>query len=146
MEYALHAPKPLCLVLAEISHGYARPRRHDLRNVLGGHERAAGNAYPRGCLVCEVYRLVGQEALGNIARGQLHRGGDGSVGYLNAVVLFQPLAHAGKHRDALLARRLGYAHGLKSALERRVLFNVAAVFLRRRRAYHLHLAAAERGL
>ena len=43
-------------------------------------------------------------------------------------------------------RGLGDGHGLEAALKRGVLFNVLAVFVERRRADDLDLAAGERGL
>ena len=58
----------------------------------------------------------------------------------------EPRAQAAQDLQALLGRWLCDAHGLKAPLERRVLFNILAVLLKRRRADDLQLAAAERRL
>ena len=58
----------------------------------------------------------------------------------------EPRAQAAQDLQALLGRWLCDTHGLKAPLERRVLFNILAVLLKRRRADDLQLAAAECGL
>ncbi len=58
----------------------------------------------------------------------------------------EPRAQAAQDLQALLGRWLCNTHGLKAPLERRVLFNILAVLLKRRRADDLQLAAPERGL
>ena len=146
MEYALHIAQTLCLVGAEICHGYARPQRHYCGDILGRYQTAAGNADVRGRLVGKVDGLVRQEAVVYIPCGEIDRRRERSVGYLHAVVLFKALAHRAEHFQTVAARRLGYLHRLESALERCVLFDMAAVLLGRGRADYLHLAPAERRL
>jgi hypothetical protein len=48
--------------------------------------------------------------------------------------------------DRLLDRRLAHEHRLEAALERRVLLDVLAVLVKRRRADYVQLAAGERRL
>ena len=62
------------------------------------------------------------------------------------MVRLEPLAQTAQDLQALLGRGLCDAHGLKAPLERRVLFNILAVLLKRRRADDLQLAAPECGL
>ena len=62
------------------------------------------------------------------------------------MVRLEPRAQAAQDLQALLGRWLCDAHGLKAPLERRVLFNILAVLLKRRRADDLQLAAPECGL
>ena len=146
MEYTFHIAQAFCLVGAEIRHGNARPHRHYPGNVLGRYQTAAGNADVRGRLVGKVDGLVRQEAVVYIPRGEIDRRRERSVGYLHAVVLFKALAHRAEHFQTVAARRLGYLHRLEPALERCVLFDMAAVLLGRGRADYLHLAPAERRL
>ena len=62
------------------------------------------------------------------------------------MVRLEPRAQAAQDLQALLGRWFCDTHGLKAPLERRVLFNILAVLLKRRRADDLQLAAPERGL
>ncbi len=55
-------------------------------------------------------------------------------------------AQGAEHGEGVRAARLGHLHRLEAPLERGVLFDVPAVFLRRGRADDLHLAAPQRGL
>ena len=100
-----------------------------------------------GCrLIEQVDGLVRQEAVVYIPHGELvgraHRPG----GEPDAVVPFKRCAHTAQHLHRLLAVGLADLHRLEAPFERGVLFDVPPVFLRRRRADYLHLAAAERGL
>jgi hypothetical protein len=97
-------------------------------------------------LVDQVDRLVGQEAVGDVARGQLGRGHDRRVGDLDAVVDLVALLQSSQDRDRRLDRRLADEHLLEAALERGVLLDVLAVLVERRRADAMQLAARERGL
>ena len=100
----------------------------------------------RGRLVDQVDRLVGQEAVGDVAMRELRRGDDRRVGDLDAVVDLVALLQAAQDRDRRFDRRLVDQHLLEAALERRVLLDVLAVFVERRRADAVQLAARERGL
>ena len=146
MKYALHIAQALCLVGAEVCDGDACPRRHHLGDVLGGNKAAVADPDPCRGLVGEVDGLVRQAAVAYIPRREIHRGLKRGVGYLDPVVRLKALAHAAEHGKALGSAGLGYLHRLEPALERGVLFDVAAVLLRRRGADYLHLAPAERGL
>ncbi len=99
-----------------------------------------------GGLVDEVDRLVGQEAVGDVADRQLGGGLDGFVGDRDLVVLLVALADAHEDLDRLLERRLLDHDRLEAALEGGVALDVLAVLVERRRADALELAAGERRL
>src|SRR4030095_7663638 len=94
----------------------------------------------------EVDRLVGQEAIGDVAvrerRGRDERG----VLDPHAVVDLAALLEPAQDRDRVLDRRLADEHGLETALERSVLLDVLAVLVERGGADAAQLAARERGL
>ena len=97
-------------------------------------------------LVDQVDRLVGQEAVGDVAVAQFGRGDDRRVGDLDAMVDFVLLLQAAQDRDRRLDRRLADQDALEAALERGVLLDVFAVFVQRRRADAMQLAARQRRL
>ena len=127
----LVAPRLLDLVLEVAVHG----RR--------GHRLDAG---ARGGLVDQVDRLVGQEAVGDVAVRELGGGVQRLVGDLDAVVLLVALAQALEDLLGLLVRGLVDLDLLEAPLERRVALEVLAVLVERRRADRLQLAARKRGL
>ena len=100
----------------------------------------------RGRLVDEVDRLVGQEAVGDVAVRELGRGDDRRVGDVHAVVDLVLLLQAAQDGDGVLDRGLVHEHLLEAALERGVLLDVLAVFVERGGADAMQLAARERGL
>ena len=101
---------------------------------------------PRGGLVDEVDRLVGQEAVGDVAVGE-HRGGDErGVTDPDAVVRLVALLQAAQDADRVGDGRLTDEDGLEAPLERRVLLDVLAVLVERRRADGAQLAAREHRL
>ena len=100
----------------------------------------------RARLVDEVDGLVGEETVGDVALGERHGHAAHLVGDLHAVEVLVILADALEDLHAVAERGLGDGHGLEAALKRGVLFNVLAVFVERRRADDLNLAAGERGL
>ena len=104
------------------------------------------HAQPAGGLVDEVDRLVGQEAVGDVAVAQDGRGDERRVGDAHAVVVLVALAQAAQDRDRLLDRWLVDENRLEAALERGVLLDVLAVLVERRRADRVQLAAREHGL
>ena len=101
---------------------------------------------PAGRLVDQVDRLVGQEAVGDVAVAQ-HRGGDErGVGDPHAVVVLVALTQAAQDRDRLLDGRLVDEDRLEAALEGGVLLDVLAVLVERGRADRVQLAAREHRL
>ncbi len=104
------------------------------------------DAQPAGGLVDEVDRLVGQEAVGDVALGELRGGDQRGVLDAHAVVHLVALAQAAQDRDRVGHGRLAHEHGREAALERRVLLDVLAVLVERRGADRAQLAAREHGL
>ncbi len=104
------------------------------------------HAQPRGGLVDEVDRLVGQEAVGDVAVREHRRGDERGVADAHAVVGLVALLEAAQDRDRVLDRGLVDEHGREAALERRVLLDVLAVLVERRRADAAELAAGEHRL
>ena len=82
----------------------------------------------------EVDRLVGQEPIGDVAVRQHGRGDERRVLELHAVVDLVALAQAAQDADRVLDGRLADQHRLEAPLERRVLLDVLAVLVERRRA------------
>ena len=112
---------------------------------LDGH-RIHLHAQPAGGLVDQVDRLVGQEALGDVAVREDRRGHQRRVRDAHAVVVLVALAQAAQDGDRLLDARLVDEHGLEAALQRGVLLDVLAVLVERRRADGVQLAAREHRL
>ena len=104
------------------------------------------HADPRRGLVDQVDRLVGQLAVADVAMRERRRGDDRGVRDLDVVMDRVALLQAAQDRDRVLDRRLVDEHLLEAALERRVLLDVLAVLVERRRADAVQLAARERGL
>ena len=102
--------------------------------------------HPRRGLVDQVDRLVGQEAVGDVAVGELGGGLERVVGDLHLVVVLVALAQALEDLHGVRDRRLVDLDLLEAALERGVALEVLAVLVERRRADRLQLAAGERGL
>ena len=94
----------------------------------------------------EVDRLVGQEAVADVAVRQRRRRDDRVVGDAHAVVRLVALLEAAQDRDGVLDARLADVHRLEAALERRVLLDVLAIFVERGRADDAQLAAREHRL
>ena len=100
-----------------------------------------------GCgFVDEVDRLVGEEALGDVAVGQGGGRDEGGVRDPDAVVDLVALAEAAQDRDRLLDRRLVDDDRLEAALQRGVLLDVLAVLVEGRRADRVELAARQHRL
>src|SRR4051795_8056227 len=104
------------------------------------------DAHPRCGLVDEVDRLVGQEAVRDVAVGQLGGGGERLVGDLDLVVGLVAVAQALEDLDGLLDARRVDADLLEAALQRAVALEVLAVLVERRRTDRLQLAAGKRRL
>jgi len=129
-----------------VFHIRGRVRQLHLQRVhpLRLHERL--HAHARGRLVHEVDGLVRQPAVADIAHGERDGLAQRIVRDVQAVVRLEPFAQTAQDQQALLRRGLCNAHGLKAPLERRVLFDILAVLLERRRADDLQLVAPECGL
>ena len=121
----------------------SRPAQRLLERGRGGRLLQPDAA--RG-LVDQVDRLVGQEAVGDVARAELGRGLDRLVGDLELVVRLVAVLDAAQDLDRLLDRGLLDLDRLEAALERGVLLDVLAVLVERGRADRLQLAAGERRL
>ena len=116
---------------------------HDVQ--LGRHGVHLGADHGAG-LVDEVNGLVGQEAVGDIPVGEGRGGDDRRVGDLHAVEDLVALLQTAQDGDRVLHGRLVDHDGLEAALERRILFNVFAVFVERGRADAVQLAARQHRL
>ena len=104
------------------------------------------HAQPRGRLVDEVDRLVGQEAVGDVAVRQRRGRDERRIGHAHAVVLLVLLLEAAQDRDRVLDRGLADEHRLEAPRQRRVLLDVLPVLVERRRADAVQLAAGKRRL
>ena len=101
---------------------------------------------PRRGFVHQVDRLVGQEAVGDVAvrqRGRRHQRG---IGDAHAVVLLVFVLQAAQDRDGILDRRLGDEDRLEPPRQRGVLFDVLAIFVERGGADAMQFAARQRRL
>ena len=112
---------------------------------LGGHGVDL-RADHRAGLIHEVDGLVGQETVGDIARGQRRGGDERIVVDAHAVVNFITLLESAQDGDGVLHRRLIDLYWLEAALERGILFDVLAVLVERGRADAVQLAAGEQRL
>ena len=104
------------------------------------------HAQARRRLVDEVDRLVGQEAIGDVAIRQHGRGHERGVLELDAVMDLVALAQAAQDADRVLDGRLADHDRLEAPLERGVLLDVLAVLVERRRADGVQLAARQHRL
>src|SRR5207249_358851 len=91
-------------------------------------------------LVDEVDRLVRQEAVGDVAVGECRRRNQRTVGDGDTVVRFVAVAQTFEDLDGVRQGGLTDLDRLEPALERRVLLQVLAVLVERRRADRLQLA------
>ena len=112
---------------------------------LGG-QRVDLDADLRGGLVDQVDRLVGQEAVGDVALGERRGGDQGAVLDAHAVVDLIALLQPAEDRDRVLHGGLADDHRLEAALQRGVLLDVVAVLVERRRADRPQFAAGEHRL
>ena len=101
---------------------------------------------PRGRLVDEVDRLVGQEAVGDVTVRERRGRDDRAVVDAHAVVLLVLVLQAAQDRDRVFDARLGDEHGLEAPRQRRILLDMLLVLVECGRADAVQLAARERGL
>ena len=108
--------------------------------------RPACDLRHRGRLVDQVDRLVRHAAIRHIARRQLHRSGKRVIRDRHMVIILIPLAQAAQNQQRFIAVRLPHVDALEAPGQCRVLLDILAVFLVRRRADDAHLAAGQRRL
>ena len=104
------------------------------------------HAQPRRSLVHQVDGLVGQEAVGDVAVGKLSRRDQRRIGDTDLVVLLVFLLDAAQDRDRVLDRRLADEDRLEAPRQRCILLDMLAVFIERRGADAMQLAARQRRL
>ena len=97
-------------------------------------------------LVHQVDRLIGKEAVGDVAIGKFRSGDNGAVGDAHAVVNLVLLLQAAQNGDGVLHRRLADRDRLETTGKRLVLLDILAVLVKRRRADGMKLTARERRL
>ena len=97
-------------------------------------------------LVHQVDGLIRQETVGDITVGQRSGGNQRAVGDLYAMEDFIALLQAAQDGNRILYRRLSDQHRLEAPFQRRVLFDVLAVFVQRGRADQVQLAPGQHGL
>src|SRR6266508_4028630 len=100
----------------------------------------------RGGLVDEVDRLVGEEPVRDVAVGEDRGRDERRVTDANAVVRLVALLQAAENGDRVHDGRLADEDRLEASLEGRVLLDVLAVLVERRRADRAQLAAREHRL
>ena len=101
---------------------------------------------PRGGLVDQVDRLVGQVPVLDVAVGELGGGLERLVGDRDAVVRLVAIAQAAQDLHRIVHRGLLDPHLLETPLESGVALQILAVLVERRGADRLQLAAGERRL
>lgn len=112
---------------------------------LGGAVRAA-QPYAGPGLVHQVDGLVGQEAVADVAVGQLGRRGEGAVGEADLVVGLVGVPEPFEDLYGLPDGRFRDEDGLEAALQGGVLLDVLAVLVDGGRAHDVELTAREGGL
>ena len=104
------------------------------------------HALPGRRLVDQVDRLVGQEAVGDVAVGERGGGDDRTVGDRHLVVDLVALLQPAQDRDRVVDVGLVDEHRLEAPRQRRVLLDVLAVLVERGGADAVQLAAGQRRL
>ena len=126
---------------------HGRDRRFDFLDADGLLALVLGHQHLRRAeLVDHVDRLVGQLAVVDVARGELHRGLDRLIGVFQPVIVLEIRLQALEDRDRVLDRRLVDVDLLEAPHQRAVLLEVLAVFLVGGRAHAADRARGERGL
>ncbi len=111
-----------------------------------GRHRVDLDLQPRGRLVDQVDRLVGQEAVGDVALREGGRGDDRRVGDPHPVVDLVALLQPAQDRDRVGDVGLAHVDRLEAPLQGRVLLDVLAVLVERRRPDRAQLAAGQHRL
>lgn len=100
----------------------------------------------RACLVDQVDRLVGQEAIGDVAVRQGRRRDQCGILNLHPVEHLEAFAQPAQDRQGVLDVGLLDEHGLEPTLERGVLLDVRAVFVEGGGTDHVQLTAGKHRL
>ncbi len=116
----------------------------DLVDLL--RQRIDRDAQPRRSFVHEIDRLVGQEPVRDVPMRQRRRGDERIIGDAHTVVHLVLFLQAAQNRDRVFDRRLTHKDGLEAPLQRGVLLDILAVFVQRRGADDVQLAARQCGL
>ena len=118
---------------------------HDLaaKLVQLGGQRVILDPQPRGGLVDQIDRLVGQMAIGDVAMAERRGGDQGRVLDAHAVMGVVSILQAAQNCDGVLDARLGDEDGLETSFEGLVLLDLLAVFIECGRADATQLAAGE---
>ena len=132
----LHERLLLDLQLGELTRGGVDLDRH----AIELHAQAACG------FIDQVDGLVGQEAVGDVAIGEVGSCHERAIGDVHAVEDLVLLLKATQDRDGVLDGRLAHHNGLETTRERRVLLDVLAVFVERGRADRMQVATGERRL
>ena len=111
-----------------------------------GRHRVDLDLQSRGGLIDQVDRLVGQEAVGYVALRESRRGDDRRVGDPHPMVHLIALLQPTQDRDRVAYVGLADVDRLKAPLQRRVLLDVLAVLIERRRADRPQLAPGQHRL
>ena len=111
-----------------------------------GRHRIDFHPQLRRRLVDQIDRLVGKEPIGDVAVGEHGRGHERGVLDPHAVMQLVALPQPAQDADRVLDARLVDHDRLEAPLERRILLDVLPVFVERRRAHRMQLAAREHRL
>ena len=112
---------------------------------LGGHGIDFG-ADGGTCLVDKVDGLVRQKPVGDVPVGKGSGGDNGAICNFHAVVHLIALLQAAQNGNGILHVRLVHHYRLEPALQRRVFFDVLAVFIQRGGTDAVQLAPGQHGL
>ena len=108
------------------------------RRQLGVHQAHAAAGF-----IDQVDRLVGQEAVGDVAIAEGGGSDQGLIGDLQAVVRLIALLQAAQDLDRVVDRWLAHLHRLEAALQCGIALDVLAVLIERGGADALQLAACQ---
>ena len=106
--------------------------------------RVQFHAQARGGFVHQIDRLVGQEAVGDVAMRERGGGDEGGVLNAHAVMDFVAFLEAAQDGDGFLDARFVDEDRLEAAFQRGVFFDVLAIFVEGGRADAAQLAAGQR--
>ena len=109
---------------------------------FSGH-RINFNAQHRCRFVDQIDRLIRQKSIGNIAVGKGYGSDGGIVLDPDAVVNFIFFLDTSKDSNGILNRRLLHQHRLKASLQRTVLLDVFAIFIKGRCPDAVQFASGE---